>query len=333
MNSDTVYDITIIGAGPVGLFAAFYAGLRQANVKIIDSLPDLGGQPGMLYPEKNIYDIPAYPVIRASELITNLKQQLDRFQDTTTICLGEEVLSVEKTNDIFLLHTSKAVHYTKSIILACGNGAFSPRRLDLPGATEYEQGNLHYYVSSLETFRDRRVVLCGGGDSAVDWALALEPIAKEVTLVHRRNEFRAQEHSLRLLKQSHVRILTPFVPHELHGAKHQLHAISFKEARGESIQQIEADHFIVNYGFSSSLGQLKKWGFELHRNAICVSSTMETTIKGIYAIGDAAHYEGKVKLIATGFGEAPTAVNNALHQLDATQHLQPIHSSSLFLNE
>lgn len=324
-----IVDIIILGGGPVGLFTAFYAGLRQASVKIIESLPQLGGQPGMLYPEKLIYDIPAYPEILAGSLIENLTKQLERFPETQ-FCLGEEAFQLNKTDFGYEVVTPKQKHYAKTVIIACGNGAFRPRKLEIENANLYENTNLHYFVNNIERFRDRTVAICGGGDSAVDWALTLEPIAKKVSIIHRRPQFRAQEHSVKQLEESNVEILTPFVPERINGDGKTLSSITLKQARGEETVELEVDDFIVNYGFSSSIGALKNWGFEVERNCIVTNSKMEATLPGVYAVGDIATYEGKVKIIATGFGEAPIAVNNAMAFMNPDARVHTMHSTSLF---
>ena len=203
-----LYDITIVGGGPVGLFAAFYAHLRQAKVKIIDSLPQLGGQPAILYPEKKILDVPGFTNLTGEELTQRLIEQLETFQ--TEICLNETVLDIVKADDGFTITTSQAQHQTKTIIIAMGGGAFKPRALELDDAESYS--NLHYHVSNISQYAGKKVVVLGGGDSAVDWALAFEKIA-ETSLVHRRDNFRALEHSVEELKASSVEIKTPFVPH------------------------------------------------------------------------------------------------------------------------
>lgn len=329
MNPDDLYDLTIIGGGPVGMFTAFYAGLRQAKVKIIEALPQLGGQPGMLYAEKNIYDIAGYPVITGEELIKNLKIQMDRFD--TTLVYGEEAFELNKNADgIFEIQTTKNLHYSKAVIISAGNGAFRPRKLEIEHAEKYENNNLHYFVNNIESFRDKTVAICGGGDSAVDWALTLEPIAKKVYLIHRRPQFRAQEHSVQLLNESSIEIMTPFVPISINGSNDILTSVTLQEARKENTIELEIDDFLINYGFSSSIGGMKKWGFEVNGNAIVVNSKMETTIPGVYAIGDIGTYEGKVKLISTGFGEAPVAVNNAMVYINPDSRVQPMHSTSLF---
>ncbi|MDS9471412.1 NAD(P)/FAD-dependent oxidoreductase [Sporosarcina pasteurii] len=321
-----VVDMTIIGGGPVGLFTAFYAGMRQASVKIIESLPQLGGQLSALYPEKYIYDIAGFPKISAQDLVDRLTEQMHQFDPI--ICTGQSVEVVEKEGDIFKITTSKEIHYSKTIIITAGNGAFQPRKMNIESEEKFADKNLHYFVQDLQQFADKKVVLFGGGDSAVDWALMLEPIAEKVTLIHRRDKFRAHEHSVELLKQSNVEILTPYVPVELVGDE-RIEKVIVKETRGEETLEIEADDVLVNYGFVSSLGPIKNWGLEIDKNSIVVNSKMETNIEGIYATGDICTYDGKVKLIATGFGESPIAVSNAKVYIDPTARVQTQHSTTL----
>ncbi|HEY9577061.1 MAG TPA: NAD(P)/FAD-dependent oxidoreductase [Pseudobacillus sp.] len=322
-----VFDITIIGGGPVGLFTAFYAGMRQASVKIIESLPQLGGQLSALYPEKYIYDIAGFPKVRAQELIDQLMEQMNQFE--TTVCLEQSVESIVRTTDeVFAITTNEETHYSKAVIITAGNGAFQPRKLKIEGEEKFENANLHYFVQNLNQFAGRKVVVFGGGDSAVDWAMMLEPIAEKVTLVHRRDKFRAHEHSVELLKQSKVEILTPYVPAELVGEE-KIEKVVLTEAKSGELLEIEVDDVLVNYGFVSSLGPIKDWGLEIESNSIVVNSRMETNIEGIYAAGDICTYEGKVKLIASGFGEAPTAVSNAKVYIDPSAKVQPLHSTSV----
>lgn len=332
-NQQKVYDITIIGGGPVGLFTAFYANIRQASVKIIDSLELLGGQPAHLYPEKFIYDIPAHPQITGLGLTNNLIKQLERVD--VTFCLGEEAIELENmtassSEENFIIHTNKGKHYTKTIIVAAGNGAFSPRKLKLDQAELYEETNLHYYVNQINHFSDRVVAICGGGDSAVDWALTLEPIAAKVYIVHRRPQFRALEYNVKLLEQSSVEILTPYSPHELIGDGNRIKQVKLKQNKTNEFLTLDIDEFIVNYGFSSSLGTLSHWGLESHRNQFIVNHQFETNIPGIYAIGDIASYPGKVQIIATGFGEAPTVINHALAFINPDYVIRHVHSTNLF---
>lgn len=324
-----VYDITIIGGGPAGLFTAFYGGMRQASVKIIESLPQLGGQLSALYPEKYIYDVAGFPKVRAQELINNLKEQMAKFEPATA--LEQSVEKLEKLEDgTIKLTTDKEVHYTKTVIITAGNGAFQPRRLELESAAQYEGKNLHYFIDDLNQFAGQKVAVLGGGDSAVDWALMLEPIAEQVTIVHRRDKFRAHEHSVENLQNSKVDIKTPYVPTELVGDGEKISQIVLKDANGEDTVAVDVDAVICNFGFVSSLGPIKEWGLEIEKNSIVVNSKMETNIPGVYAAGDICTYEGKVKLIATGFGEAPTAVNNAKSYMDPKAKTQPLHSSSMF---
>lgn len=326
---DKLYDITILGAGPAGLFTAFYGGMRQASVKLIESLPHTGGQLTALYPEKNIYDVAGFPKIRAQKLVDNLNEQIKLFDPT--VVLGQSVEKVERLEDETFKLTSNTgdVHFTKTIIITAGNGAFAPRKLNIAGAEKFEDVNLHYFVKDMQQFRDEHVMILGGGDSAVDWALMLEPIARKVTLVHRRDTFRAHEHSVKQLKASSVEVITPFVPIELFGEE-KIEAVLLKEPRGDREIKVEIDSLLCNYGFVAKLGPIANWGLEIERNSIVVNSKMETNIPGIYAAGDVNTYPGKVKLIATGFGDGPTAVNNAMQYIDPKARRQPRHSTHMF---
>lgn len=326
---DVVYDITIIGGGPVGLFAAFYAGLRGMSVNIIESLSELGGQPAILYPEKVIYDIPAYPAITGAELTRQLLQQLQRFDDRVTICLKEEVKTFEKTGTYFTIETNKASHQSKAVIVACGNGAFAPRTLGLDGEADFADNNLFYNVHQLEQFAGQNVVICGGGDSAVDWALSLDGLAKSVTIVHRRDAFRAHEHSVELLKASQVRVLTPYVPLALEGENGIAKKLSIQKVKSDEVVELELDSLIVSFGFSTSNKNLKNWNLDYKRSSIEVSHLFQTSQEGVFAIGDAADYDGKVDLIATGFGEAPIAVNQAINYIYPDRDNRAVHSTSL----
>jgi ferredoxin/flavodoxin---NADP+ reductase len=328
-DNQKVYDITIIGGGPIGLFTAFYGGMRQASVKIIESLPQLGGQLSALYPEKYIYDVAGFPKVRAQELIDNLKEQMAKFEPA--VVLEQSVEKLEKQEDgIFKLTTNSEVHYSKTVIITAGNGAFQPRRLELESAVQYEKKNLHYFIDDLNKFAGKRVVVFGGGDSAVDWALMLEPIAEKVSIVHRRDKFRAHEHSVENLQNSKVEVKTPYVPSELIGDEGGIKQVVLEAVNGGEKETIDVDAVICNYGFVSSLGPIKEWGLEIAKNSIVVNSKMETNIAGLYAAGDICTYDGKVKLIACGFGEAPTAVNNAKAYMDPKAKIQPLHSSSMF---
>lgn len=331
MEKNEITDITIIGAGPVGLFTAFYAGMREASVKIIDSLPEVGGQLCALYPDKYIYDVAGFSGVKAKDLVHALYKQALTF--SPTIRLNEQVQEITHLEDhTFQIITSKRTHHSRSIIIAAGAGAFEPRRLKLENAPIFEKKSLHYFVKQLEDFRGKRVLVCGGGDSAVDWALALEPIAESVTLIHRRPEFRAHEHSLTQLKQSSVTVKTPFEVQEIIGEDGCVTEVLLQEVKGDTTNRLEVDSLIVNYGFITNIGPIQSWGLETTRNAILVNGKMETTIPGIYAAGDICGYEGKPKLIATGFGEATIAVNHAKAYLDPKAKLS-VHSTHLFATQ
>jgi Thioredoxin reductase len=330
LQPDTsVTDIIVIGGGPTGMFAAFYCGMRQASVKIIESMPQLGGQLAALYPEKYIYDVAGFPKVTAGELVQRLQEQMKLFD--AEVCLEEKVKQVIKRDErLFEVQTDKTVYFAKSIIITAGVGAFEPRRLELPEAAQYEKRNLHYFVNDLQQFAGKNIVISGGGDSAVDWALMLEPIAASVTLVHRRDKFRAHEHSVDNLYKSSVRLATSNEIVSLRGAD-AIESITLEHVKTKEQQVLEVDAVIVNFGFISSLGPIAEWGLEIDGGSIVVDSRMETSVPGIFAAGDIATYPGKLKLIAVGFGEAPTAVNNAKVYIDPNAKLSPGHSSNMKL--
>lgn len=311
------------------MFAAFYGGMRQASVTLIESMPQLGGQLAALYPEKYIYDVAGFPKVTGQELVDNLSRQMELFQ--SDIRLEEKVVSVVKEDERhFIVTTDKAEYHSKAIIITAGVGAFEPRRLELPEAQRFEKANLHYFVSDLNAYKGKKVLISGGGDSAVDWALMLEPIAEQVTLIHRRDKFRAHEHSVEQLMASKVNVITPSEITALHGEEF-ITKVTLSHIKTKETQEIEVDSVIVNFGFVSSLGPIAEWGIDIEGNSIVVDSRMETSIPGIFAAGDITTYPGKLKLIAVGFGEAPTAVNNAKVYIDPDAKLSPGHSSNLKL--
>ncbi|MCZ8522385.1 MULTISPECIES: NAD(P)/FAD-dependent oxidoreductase [Paenibacillus] len=326
MNSEVV-DIIIVGGGPAGMFAAFYGGMRQASVKIIESMPQLGGQLAALYPEKYIYDVAGFPKVTAQELVNNLHNQMKHFP--ISVCLEEKVLKVDKKDErLFEVTTDKGTHQSRAVIITGGVGAFEPRRLELPEAARFEKKNLHYFVSDLNRFQGQHVLISGGGDSAVDWALMLEPIAASVKLIHRRDKFRAHEHSVENLMNSKVQIITPTEITKLEG-EDLIEKVTLKDVKSGEETVHEVDAVIVNFGFVSSLGPIAEWGLQIDNGSIVVDSRMETNIPGIFAAGDITTYPGKLKLIAVGFGEAPTAINNAKVYIDPTAKLSPGHSSNM----
>lgn len=329
-NSATTFsatDILIIGGGPAGMFAAFYAGMRQTSCKLIESMPELGGQLSALYPEKFIYDVAGFPQVRAKELVDRLREQMERFP--IDIRLGEKVLEVNKRGERdFEIVTDKGVHYSKAVIITAGVGAFEPRRLELEEAGRFENTNLYYFVNDMNRFQGQDVVITGGGDSAVDWSLMLEPVAKSVTIVHRRDKFRAHEHSVEQLKKSSVRIVTPAEITALAGGD-RIERITVTDKKTGQTEELAADALIVSFGFVSSLGPISDWGLDIENGSIKVDTRMETSVPGIFAAGDITTYPGKLKLITVGFGEAPTAVNNAKVYIDPDAKLSPGHSSNM----
>jgi len=328
-TNPTAVDVVIIGGGPTGMFAAFYAGMRQMSVTLIESMPQLGGQLSALYPEKQIYDVAGFPRVTAQELVNNLQEQMKLFK--TDIRMEQKVQTVIKKEErLFEIVTDQDTFHARAVIIAAGVGAFEPRKLELPEAAGFEKANLHYFVGDMEKFRGRNVLISGGGDSAVDWALMLEPVAASVTLVHRRDKFRAHEHSVGLLQQSKVQIVTPTEITALHGDK-AIDRVTLTHVKTGEITDYAVDDVIINFGFVSSLGPIAEWGLDIDGGSIVVDSRMESSIPGVFAAGDITTYPGKLKLIAVGFGEAPTAVNNAKVYMDPDAKLSPGHSSNMKL--
>lgn len=319
------YDLIIIGAGPVGLYAGFYAGMRGLNVALIEAFDQAGGQPQTLYPEKKIYDIAGLPEISGLELTNNLLKQLDRIE--YALFTGENVEKIEPDDqEEFTVTTDKATYKAKSVLLTTGAGLLSPRKIGLPYEEElYDAKKLSYFIDSLEDFRDQSVAVLGGGDSAVDWALSLENVAKEVHLVHRRTAFRAHEKSVEELKASSINIHVPYTISALSDDQ-----IELNKTKSEEKTALTFDKILVNYGFLTNrldiLDQL-----EMSRNGkIIVNSQMKSNIDGIYGAGDGVEYAGKVPLMSAGFGEAVTAINALSKVIKLDHSLRKGHSSSLF---
>jgi len=321
------FDLTIIGAGPVGMYAAYYAALRDLKVKIIDALPHLGGQLQALYPEKFIYDIPGFPQIKAEELISNLSTQLENVKDAVEIVLGERVEYLRRNEELNLLEicTDKLCHYSKTVLITAGKGAFQPRTLGLENEEEFT--NIHHFVNNMENFRDKRIVIFGGGDSAVDWANMLKTVAQEVAVVHRRHEFRAHEKSVQEMLNSTVKVLTPFTATALEGRDGKVKKVYLNNVETNETQTLLVDEVIVLYGFLSSLGPIESWDLTLEDRALLVDSKQATNIAGIYAAGDACIYPGKVKMITCGFGEATIAINSIYQYLYPYKKTVPFTSS------
>lgn len=307
-------DLVIIGAGPAGLFSVFEAGMLKIKSHVIDTLEVIGGQCSALYPEKPIYDIPAHPKVLASELIELLEAQAAPFHPTYH--LNQRVEKIVKNADkTFTVETSKNTKITcKAIIIAAGCGAFGPNRPPLAGIEEFEGKSVFYSVRSKAEFAGKNVVIAGGGDSAVDWAISLAEIAKKVFVIHRRDKFRCAPESAdkmkKLAEEGKIELVIPFQLDGLKGQNGKLEAVLVKDFDG-NIKEIEADFLLPFFGLAMELGPIADWGLNLHKNHITVeASTMQTSEARIYAIGDIATYKNKLKLILTGFAEAATAAHD-----------------------
>ncbi len=325
---EEIYDLTIIGGGPVGIFAVYYGGLRGMRMKVIDSLPHLGGQLNALYPEKFIYDVPGFPKVAAADLVEALEEQAMQFHPT--VCLEEKVLDL-KTNPLgpVELTTDKSLHLARSVIIACGVGAFVPRKLDVQSVQKLEGRGVHYFVHNKKLFRDKKIMIVGGGDSALDWALELIPIASEVTVIHKLDRWQAHEDTVKKLLASSARVMQRSEVLEVHGEKHVEAVTVINNETGEQ-SAFDIDHLLLNIGFLTNLGPIRNWGLEIQGNAIAVNSQMETNLPHVYAAGDIVTYPGKLKLIATGTGEAAIAANNAKSALDPNAKFFPGHSSQRY---
>lgn len=324
---DDIYDVTIIGAGPVGLFGAFYAGLRGCSVKIIDSLAEVGGQLTALYPEKYIYDVAGFPKIMSKDLVQVLLEQAEQIHPV--FCLDERLLDFSYGEDhVITLHSDMQGHQTRTVVICTGIGAFSPRKLERQGINEFEGRGLSYVVTSKEEMRGKRLLIVGGGDTAVDWALNLDPYAKEITLIHRRDGFRAHEQSLTNLFASTVKVKTFYELRTLKGNGAVEQAVIY-DNRTKEEETLDVDAVILNLGFISDIGPLKDWGLELDKHSIIVNERMETNLPGVYAAGDVTSHSAKLKLIVTGFSEATIAVNFAKTYMDPAAKAFPGHSSTI----
>jgi thioredoxin reductase (NADPH) len=314
-------DILIIGAGPTGLFAVFEAGLLKLKCHLIDALPQPGGQCTELYPKKPIYDIPGFPEVLAGSLVDNLMEQIKPFQPGFT--LGERAETIEKLEDgTFVVTTSKGIkHQAPIVAIAGGLGSFEPRKPQLKNIASYEDRGVAYMIKDPEVYRDKKVVIAGGGDSALDWSIFLSDVASEVTLVHRRNEFRGALDSVEKVQHlkdlGKIKLITPGEIVGLQGADTLESVIIRKSENAAEDFMLEIDHFIPLFGLSPKLGPIGDWGLEIEKNAIKVDNALDyqTNIPGIYAIGDVNTYPGKLKLILCGFHEATLMCQSAYQRI------------------
>ena len=331
----TETDIVIVGAGPVGLFTVFQAGMLKMRCHVVDTLDMIGGQCAALYPEKPIYDIPAYPSIEAQELIAKLEQQAAPFKPVYH--LGEIVEKLEKTVSGYQVTTSKNTQIScKVVIIAAGCGAFGPNRPPLAGIEEYEGKSVFYMVAKREDYRDKTIVIAGGGDSAVDWAISLASVAKKVFVVHRRAKFRCAPESAakleELAKSGIIELVIPYQLAALEGDNGKLETVIVEDLDNNK-RSIKADILLPFFGLSTELGAIANWGLGVDSNHILVDqSTMATNIAGIYAIGDIATYKGKLKLILSGFAESATACHDAYTIVNDGKALHFEHSTTRGVN-
>jgi thioredoxin reductase (NADPH) len=328
-----IKDITIIGGGPTGIFASFYAGMRRATAQIVDALPELGGQLTALYPEKYIFDVAGYPKILAKNLVKSLAEQARQFDNP--FHLSQRVVGLEEEDGHFVLVTETDRFPTRSIVVAAGIGAFSPRRLPQQCAQPWYGKGIFDVVTDPEDFRGQSVVIIGGGDSAFDWGTQLIGRAERVTIIHRSDRFRAHGATVAQF-QAAVGAGTAglFTFHELADIKCTSSADKFthleiRDVKAKTTREISADVVLPMLGFVSDIGPLAEWGLTLEKDEIVVNSMMETGRAGVYAAGDITTYPGKLKLIATGFAEAATAVNQAVHWVYPEKKVAPGHSSNM----
>ena len=330
-----LFDLTILGAGPTGLFGAFYAGMREMSCKLIDALPQAGGQITALYPEKKSFDTPGFPAVVGKELVENLFEQASQWD--TKFALGERAETLrrvpapagEPDEECWVIGTTKGDHYSRAVIIAAGIGAFRPVKLGNEEVNRFEGKGLDYFVRDIEGFADKRVLIVGGGDSAVDWALAAEPIAEHVTLIHRRPGFRAHDTSVNKLDQSGVEVRIRHELRELQGNGQVERAVIFDNQTDEETT-IDVDAIVLALGFKADLGPIRTWGLEtIGRRYVRVNNKMETNLPKVYAAGDLALQAGlePLNLIVVGYGQVTVAVNYAYAAIKPGEKVFPGHSS------
>ncbi|MER7003768.1 NAD(P)/FAD-dependent oxidoreductase [Dactylosporangium sp. NPDC000555] len=317
-------DLLVVGAGPTGLYATYYAGFRGLKVALLDSLPEVGGQIAALYPEKAIYDVAGFPAVRGQDLVDALYAQAA--QADPVLLLGSSAVSVREHDEgVDVTTDAGEVVRAKALLITAGIGNFTPRQL--PVGSEYAGRGLRYFVPRLDELAGLDIVVVGGGDSALDWALGLEPIARSVTLVHRRAQFRAHERSVEQLHASSVRVLTPYEVHKISGEVAVEEVVVTTRAGDQQV--LPAQAVVAALGFIADLGPIEGWGLELRRRHILVDRTMRTNLSRVFAAGDIADYDGKIKLISIGFGEAALAVNHITTVVRPGSSATPGHSSDL----
>ena len=327
MSQDPEVDLLVIGAGPVGLFAAYYSGFRGMSVAVVDSLPELGGQITAMYPEKEILDVAGFPSVKGKELVTGLVAQAATANPTYLLGRTAQTLdsSSAEADGVVRVGLDDGTTVTaKAVIITAGIGKFTPR--PLPAAEEWTGNEVAFFVPSLAEYAGKDVVVVGGGDSAFDWALALQGIASSVTLVHRRDAFRAHKATVDKVLAGDTQVITNANVARLVGDS-GLEAVEIEHVKTNEVTVAKAQAVVAALGFVADLGPIQQWGLEVHKRHIVVDSTTRTNLPRVFAAGDVTDYPGKVRLIAVGFGEAATAVNNAAVAIDPAAHLFPGHSS------
>jgi thioredoxin reductase len=327
-------DITIIGAGPTGLFAAFYAGMRGASHRLIDNLDQVGGQLTALYPEKYVFDVAGFPKILAKDLVKGMAEQALQWKGP--VHLAQKVIGLRRTDDngklLLTVVTDRDEYPGRTVLIAGGIGAFTPRKLPLKDADNWVGKGLHDRVLDPQAFKGKRILIVGGGDSAFDWAVNLQGIAKSIVMIHRRDGFRAHQATVdqvqALSAAGKMELRTFWELKAISGGKHIEHVTIYNNKTKEE-ETLGMDCVIPQLGFLSSLGAIAEWGLDIEKGDIKVSQTMETNLPGIYAAGDITTYPGKLKLIATGVAEACIAVNHAVHYINPTAKFEPGHSSNM----
>jgi ferredoxin/flavodoxin---NADP+ reductase len=332
---DEVRDVTVIGAGPVGMCTAFWAGMREADSRIIDSLPELGGQLTTLYPEKWIFDVPGHPKVLAKDLVDALRvQSLEQFDVPVHLNTTAESISWEGEGEdrVVVLSTDRGELRSRTLIVAGGHGAFEPKKLPGFDMTPWEGRGAHYIVGEKSVFADKRVMIIGGGDSACDWVINLLDTASEVSLVHRREGFRAHEMTVGQVmdaaNRGDVSLHVPFQIKEVSGDGSIERVLLFNSENVAHEIEVGVDAILLQLGFKTALGPLKDWGFEVIKGAIAVDPVMKTSLERVWACGDITTFDGKLKLIATGFAESAIAVSQAVHEIRPETKIQPKYSTN-----
>jgi ferredoxin/flavodoxin---NADP+ reductase len=328
---DVAVDMLVVGAGPAGLFGAYYAGFRGMSVALMDSLPEPGGQISAMYPEKVIYDVAGFPAIRGRDLVKNLVEQADTFSPSYLLNEQAAELTAESESGgvpgaVVVTSTAGLRVAAKAVVITGGLGTFTPR--PLPVGSEYLGRGLVYFVPSLAAYEGKDVLIVGGGDSAFDWALSLTGVARSITLVHRRDKFRAHEHTVSKVSDSDVEILTFHEVRSISGGD-EIEAVELEDSKTGSVRRLPIQGVVAALGFTADLGPLTRWGLTIDKRHIVVDSRMWTGVERVFAAGDITDYDGKVRLIATGFGEVATAVNNAAPIVDPAARVFPGHSSDV----